>query len=297
MKAKEQFLQYYYPYLSSNLAQMVSDQLLEMTTAEFSSALLRHVGWQGEISPGLIRIVKNEYGTNYQYTPIEGQNTKDLRKFFEHYIKTQSVLDVPKNELAAEKGITGKKQVGRSNKISEAEIKFEEIGSNLPKDLLRKIKSIEDPRQLEVLMKLLETKLESLDVSPKLSRIIINPKEIRLPDYQGKVIHLTPLQKSIYILFINHPDGIDLKYLPDYKDELLDIYLRITKRGLIDPIKESIETLTDPFDNSIHEKFSRIKSAFVNKFDDKLASQYYITGERGAPKKIILDRNLVELNV
>jgi len=296
-KVKEHSLQYHYPYLSNDVVQLVSDQLLEMTTAEFSNVLLEHAGFQGEILPGLIRIAKNENGTTYQYTPIEGQKTKDWRKFFEHYIKTQLVIDVPKNEAEAEPKITGKKQVGHSNKISEEEIKFEEIGSSLPKDVLKKIESIEDPKQLEMLMKLLETKLEGLDVSQKLSRIIINQEEIRLPDYKDKVIHLTPLQKSVYILFINHPKGIDLKYLPEYKDELLDIYLRITKRGLIDPIKESIETLTDPFDNSIHEKFSRIKAAFVGHFDENLASHYYITGERGAPKKIILDRDLVELGL
>ncbi|MBP5548554.1 MAG: hypothetical protein J6X58_06680 [Bacteroidales bacterium] len=46
--------------------------------------------------------------------------------------------------------------------------------------------------------------------------------------------------------------------------------------------------------NSINEKCSRIKSAFASQFQDRLASQYYITGKPGEPKRIALERKLVE---
>ena len=45
--------------------------------------------------------------------------------------------------------------------------------------------------------------------------------------------------------------------------------------------------------NSINEKCARIRAAFVNKFDEHLAKNYYITGNRGGVKKITLPRDLV----
>lgn len=56
---------------------------------------------------------------------------------------------------------------------------------------------------------------------------------------------------------------------------------------------QSIEDVTNPFLNSINEKCARIRASFINKFDDHLAKNYYITGERGEAKKITLPRDLV----
>jgi hypothetical protein len=53
--------------------------------------------------------------------------------------------------------------------------------------------------------------------------------------------------------------------------------------------------MTDATSNSINEKCSRIKEAFVSKVDERIAESYYITGSRQEPKRVILDRNLVIL--
>ena len=42
------------------------------------------------------------------------------------------------------------------------------------------------------------------------------------------------------------------------------------------------------------DKIKRIKAAFASQFQDKLACHYYITGRAGEPKRITLDRSLVE---
>jgi len=52
--------------------------------------------------------------------------------------------------------------------------------------------------------------------------------------------------------------------------------------------------MTDPLNNSINEKCSRIRAAFLEVIADDLAQNYYVTGKRGEPKKIMLDRSLVE---
>ena len=45
--------------------------------------------------------------------------------------------------------------------------------------------------------------------------------------------------------------------------------------------------------NSINENASRIKKAFVEQFDENLAKNYFIVGEKGEPKKVILPQHLI----
>ena len=138
--------------------------------------------------------------------------------------------------------------------------------------------------------------LEDL-ISPKikLSRLVVTTDyRIILPDYQDMEIKMEPLAKAVYLLFIRHPEGIRFKELPDYRDELTDIYLKLKPNGMTDKTMKSIEDVTDPTLNSINEKCARIRGAFLGQFDDKLARKYYIDGFRGEPKRIPLSRKLVQ---
>jgi hypothetical protein len=138
-------------------------------------------------------------------------------------------------------------------------------------------------------------KLLSLDAPRKLSRIIITTEfQIFLPDYNNIEITMSPLPKAVFILFLKHPEGILFKKLHNYKSELKEIYQQISSREDMIKSKRSISDLTDPTKNSINEKCSRIREAFVQHFDDDIAKYYYITGERSMPKKILIDRSLVE---
>ena len=106
-------------------------------------------------------------------------------------------------------------------------------------------------------------------------------------------IHMEPLVKAVYFLFLRHPEGIVFKNLPDYRQELTKIYSDVRPWGLSDRALQSIEDVTNPLLNSINEKCARIRGAFVSQFDDHLARYYYIDGLRGEAKKISLPRNLV----
>ena len=141
-------------------------------------------------------------------------------------------------------------------------------------------------------MSLLEKIIHQED---KLSRIVITKdKRIFLPDYNNIEIKMEPLVKAVYFLFLKHPEGIVFKHLPDYREELTNIYKVLRPWGLSERTLQSIEDVTNPILNSINEKCARIRSAFVRHFDDHLAENYYITGDRGKEKKIALTRNLVE---
>ena len=106
-------------------------------------------------------------------------------------------------------------------------------------------------------------------------------------------IHMEPLVKAVYLLFLNHPEGIVFKDLPDYRGELTKIYSEVRPWGLSERALQSIEDVTNPLLNSINEKCARIRRAFVAQFDDHLARHYYIDGLRGEAKRISLPRDLV----
>lgn len=118
---------------------------------------------------------------------------------------------------------------------------------------------------------------------------------IFLPDYKNLEIKMTPLPKAVFLLFLNHPEGILFKYLPDYKDELMQIYKKV-KGPLFDSSSalRSIEDVTNPLSNSINEKCARVREAFVSLFDERLAKNYFIDGKRSEAKMISLPRDLVE---
>ncbi|MDO4196126.1 MAG: hypothetical protein Q4D33_08225 [Prevotellaceae bacterium] len=119
-------------------------------------------------------------------------------------------------------------------------------------------------------------------------------------------IELSPIAKALYILFINHEEGIAFKELPDFRDELMEIYLKVTNRVSSDAVRHTIERITNPLDNAINEHCSRIKAAFAAHLDQYSLSYYVIASH--APrqfksskriwferkKTITLPRNLVE---
>lgn len=108
-----------------------------------------------------------------------------------------------------------------------------------------------------------------------------------------KEIHMEPIVKAVYLLFLKHPEGIVFKCLPDYREELAEIYNKLRPMGLSDRALQSIEDVTNPLLNSINEKCARIRGAFLGEFDEYMAKYYYIEGKRGEAKKISLPRDLV----
>lgn len=127
----------------------------------------------------------------------------------------------------------------------------------------------------------------------KLSKLTITKDcSILLSGYNQEV-KLEPIVKAVYLLFLNHPEGIAFKYLPDYRKELADIYQKIKPYGLTERAIRSIEDVTNPLLNSINEKCSRIRAAFMPLVDASLLDQYIIIGKSGEAKKISLPRELV----
>ncbi len=128
----------------------------------------------------------------------------------------------------------------------------------------------------------------------KLSHLHISAsKGIFLDDFDFKEVKMDTLTKSLYFLFLNHPEGINFKDMSDHQRELEEIYSSLSRRDSIEGIRRSVATLCNPLDNSINEKVSRVKKAFRDVVDDRVARFYYIDGKKGETKTIVLDRSLV----
>jgi hypothetical protein len=141
----------------------------------------------------------------------------------------------------------------------------------------------------------------------KLSRLVITEDyRFILADYNNKEVELQPVHKAVYLLFLNHPEGIEFKRLADYREELLGLYMKTARMMDKEKIEESVDKLVNPLDNAINEKCSRIKKVFLDLMDEYRASYYIISGHTQKHiagrvwyerlKVITLPRELVEIH-
>lgn len=115
----------------------------------------------------------------------------------------------------------------------------------------------------------------------QLSRLLITSDyRFLLPDYGNKEVEMSPIHKALYLLFLNHPDGIESKHLSDHRDELLSIHMRVSSWLDIDKVHDVVDRLVDPLDNAFNEKCSRIKAAFAVIMDEYSAAYYAISGHK-----------------
>ena len=132
-----------------------------------------------------------------------------------------------------------------------------------------------------------------LYIERTLPKLLITKNYKLILDDCCKEVHMEPLVKAVYLLFLKHPEGIIFKNLPDYRKELTFLYDKVRPWGLTERTLQSIEDVTNPTLNSINEKCARIKKAFLSVMESDIAEHYFVKGTRGEPKGIDLPRNLV----
>ena len=249
------------------------------------------------LNPGLIQYMGEDFDKEdtytYEYTPLshfESSPISLIKLYVDHHGFTGNLFE-SENSIIEKRVETGVHYCGAIRKSSNIAVCKESLKEPSVEDMMSEVQMlVERLRQIGVG----EIAFQRLfKPTQQLSRIHVRYGRIFLPDYNNMEIKMHPLSKAIYILFLRHPDGISFSYLPDYRNELMHIYGLISGRDSLEDIRKSIDDVTDPTRNSINEKCSRIKQAFLREFDDSIARNYYITGERGEAKKILLPREMV----
>ena len=124
--------------------------------------------------------------------------------------------------------------------------------------------------------------------------VITEDYRFLLPDYGNREVQLSPIHKALYLLFLIHPEGIEFKNLVDHREELFALYRQIGNRIDPDKITETVNRLTNPLDNAINEKCSRIKAAFSDLMDEYQADYYIINSHikrhQGSSMKLWFER-------
>lgn len=228
---------------------------------------------------------------NYFFPGIEIQSSDDVFLAITPCPKTSRSRFSPRNCMYAEVSM-----IPEEMPICEEVTLPEE--SELP-DEEQELKTKAFLKELEALQEKYGVTIEEIEAilayKVKLSRLrITRSHAIILDDFDRQEVRMDKLTKSVFLLFLRHPEGIRYKDLPDFEDELSGIYMSISGRSDLEAMKKSISDLTDPvMSNSINEKVSKAKKAFRNVVDERVAKFYYIDGKPGAAKSIPLDRSLV----
>jgi hypothetical protein len=118
-------------------------------------------------------------------------------------------------------------------------------------------------------------------------------KRIFLSDLGDLEIHLNPKEKTLFLFFLNHPEGVRIVDLIDYKDEILTIYKRFSRAATPQIIEKAVNLMLQPTEGNINQVLTRIRSKFRQSAGESISTYYTIEGIRNEPYKIALNRELI----
>lgn len=220
------------------------------------------------------------------------ENSNELIEVFDFDIWNtpkllESIITASINELEDEKEYV--RFSIAPDKYNAIEVESELI--KIEEEIIEKFNKLKEKGAVKIINNILLHQLKESFILSKL--LITNDYRIILQDYGEREIKLFPLDKALYLFYLKNPEGVPFKFLSDFKHEIFDIYINFCTLENLDKAKKNIDLLTDCTNNSINEKCSRIKAAFIREMSDDIAFNYYITGNKGENKAIIINRELV----
>lgn len=310
-----QFIRYRIPTLYSlsdaELNDVIQTVLHKLSPEEFYRIVLEELELPFFKRPCLLRNISGgfpETKNKFTYKYIEYQTEEDLDKLFDSYINQVSIPNDYRLVMCelAERPVEYDADwyFGDESKKDTAELKLriDKIKSDgkfgvLAEAIMYMLETIKDekPEILKKVKPLIE-KRKLLESKVILSPILIDKHyNIYLPDFGNIKVEMHALPKTVYILFLRYPKGIRFKELYQHKQELLEIYNKVTNQYEKEKIEKAIDNLVDMTNPSINQKCARIREAFRNIMDEHIAKYYYIDGLNGEPKKISLPKKLIDI--
>lgn len=108
---------------------------------------------------------------------------------------------------------------------------------------------------------------------------------IFFPDYKAKA-YLNPVERTLFYLFLNHPEGIASDDLVLHWKELCRIYSRESSFADSDFREDKIESLCAESKTVFYATVSRIKRKFRDVLGDLNAESFIIKKEKGGRYKV-----------
>lgn len=118
---------------------------------------------------------------------------------------------------------------------------------------------------------------------------------IVLPMYPLIQIKLDPLPKALYILLLNHPDGIMPNNIQEYEGELRNIYTAVSGRKKQSAVDRMMKSTINPAENLLYKNLAIIRESFLYKLRFDIARHYIPVQNRSKAYSIPVSRRLVEM--
>ena len=106
-----------------------------------------------------------------------------------------------------------------------------------------------------------------------------HPGQFHLPD-DNTIVYLNPMERTIYQLFINHPEGIQADALPNHWQELYLLYAHESVFDNKQLMLSTIQNLCSESKTTFYTSVSRIKKKFTSTLGTRKASPYIIKRDK-----------------
>ena len=120
-----------------------------------------------------------------------------------------------------------------------------------------------------------EAILQAVGLTKGPVRMVLCPTGLSCQDDESIRVRLNPIERTLYALFVSHPEGIDAKDLWSQYDELLSIY---GSQSVEDPsrLEDAVDALCEDSRAAFHTNISRIKRKIVDALGPYSAMDYII---------------------
>ena len=119
----------------------------------------------------------------------------------------------------------------------------------------------------------------------KTAQIVCTNGHISFSDFRA-MVYLNPVERTLYTLFLNHPEGIMSDDLVIHWKELCRIYSRESTFGDSDFREDKIESLCAESKTVFYATVSRIKRKFCDAVGNLNAEPFIIKKEKGRKYKV-----------
>ncbi|MBR0244955.1 MAG: hypothetical protein IJQ61_00580 [Bacteroidales bacterium] len=106
-----------------------------------------------------------------------------------------------------------------------------------------------------------------------------HPGYFHLPDGSATV-YLNPVERTLYTLFLKHPEGILANALPLYRQDLRTLYSHESVYDNKRLMEDTMASLCDESHTVFYSTVSRIKKKFITALGTRKAAPYLIKRDK-----------------